>query len=375
MASQNTGLAADVRAEPSALETLVRELFERLGSQPDEAGEIAARLVAANLTGHDSHGVVQAPRYARALHAGELAANVDPEVLADGGAWVHLDARLGFGQHAGAVAMRTGIERARKHGVALVALRRSGHLGRIGDWPEMAAEAGLASLHFVNVTGCVWVAPEGGLAPRLSTNPVAAGVPRANGEHVILDIATSVAAEGKMQVAAQRGEAMPEPAAVDADGRETADPLTIYGERLRDSPALAPDAPGAMLAFGGHKGSGLALISELLGGALTGTGCSRAEPDAASNGMLSLLIDPDRFSGDFDVAGEIERYIAFFTSSAPRTAGGEVLIPGEPERRTRRARLTDGIPLPDATWTALQDTARAAGVAEATIAAARRTGA
>jgi uncharacterized oxidoreductase len=362
-----------VTCDPEGLRALVASIFSACGSNAEEAGEIAWRLTLANLTGHDSHGVVQVPRYVAGVRAGEVAVNRTPEVIAEGGPWLHLDASFGFGQRAGAIAMRAGISRARQHGVGLIALKASGHLGRIGDWAEMAADAGMVSLHLVNVTGCVWVAPFGGTQPRLSTNPIAAGVPRANGEHVILDMATSVVAEGKLQVAAQSGRTMGRPVAVRPDGSETEDPLAIYGGRLADQPALSPESPGAMLAFGGHKGSGLALICELLAGAMTGTGCAQPEPEAPANGMLSILIDPTATGMQAGMAAEVERYLDFFTSSAPKDPGHPVTVPGAPERAIRRARERDGIPLPQATWDGLARVSRELNLPVERVTSARRT--
>lgn len=366
------GHTETIMADPGGLRTLVAAIFAGCGCDAAEAQEIAERLTLANLTGHDSHGVVQVPRYVAGVRSGDVAVNRAPSVIADGGAWLHLDAGRGFGQHAGAVAIREGIDRARRFGVSMTALKASGHLGRIGDWAELAADAGMVSLHLVNVTGCVWVAPFGGTQPRLSTNPIAAGVPRDNGEHVILDMATSVVAEGKLQVAAQSGRTMGRPVAVRPDGTETDDPLAIYGGRLADQPVLSPHEPGAMLAFGEHKGAGLALICELLAGAMTGTGCARPEPVPATNGMISILIDPAATGMATGMAAEVERYVAFFTSSAPKDPQHPVQVPGEPERASRRTREHDGIPLPQATWDGLVRVAEDLNVPHARLATARR---
>ncbi|MDZ7714517.1 MAG: Ldh family oxidoreductase [Rhodovibrio sp.] len=142
---------------------------------------------------------------------------------------------------------------------------------------------------------------------------------------------------------------------------------------LADQPALSPDAPGAMLAFGGHKGSGLALICELLAGAMTGTGCARAEPEAAANGMVSILIDPTATGMQAGMAAEIERYLEFFTDSAPKDAGHPVEVPGAPERAARRARERDGIPLPQATWDGLVRVSRELDLPADRLSRARRT--
>ncbi|MGP4953737.1 Ldh family oxidoreductase, partial [Psychrobacter sp. T6-1] len=166
-----------------------------------EAGRIGRFLVAANLTGHDSHGVIRVPRYVAWLRDGELVADRAPEVLIDGGAFALVDAQYGFGQTAGPFATDLGIAKAREHGVSVIALRHAGHLGRIGEWAERAAAAGLISVHFVNVAGSLLVAPFGSVERRFSTNPIAAAFPLPGRDPIVLDFATSAVAEGKVLVA------------------------------------------------------------------------------------------------------------------------------------------------------------------------------
>ena len=258
-----------------SLEAYVGDLFVREGCSQAEAERIGRYLVAANLTGHDSHGVIRVPRYIGWLRDGEVVADRTPEIVTDGGAFALVDAGYGFGQTAGPFAVALGIARAEAHGVAVVALRHAGHLGRIGEWAEQAAEAGLASVHFVNVAGSLLVAPFGAVDRRFSTAPFAAAVPVAGRPPVVLDFATSLVAEGKVLVASQGGKPIPPGSLIDPEGRLSADPATLYGPL--DGPGRDHrNGTGAIRAFGEHKGSGLALMCELLAGALTGSGCCRA---------------------------------------------------------------------------------------------------
>ena len=234
----------------------------------------------ANLTGHDSHGVIRVPRYVAWERSGEFVKNQTAEVVTENDSFAVVDGRFGFGQSIGPEAVQVGMRKAAKSGAAVVALKSSGHLGRIGEWAEMAAEAGLVSVHFVNVAGSQLVAPFGGVDRRISTAPFSIGFPMRGAEPVILDFATSAVAEGKVLVAARGGKKLPEGSLIEPDGRLTADPHTLYGDY---DDARAPDArngKGAIRAFGEHKGSGLAFMCELLAGAFTGSGC--AGPGAAA---------------------------------------------------------------------------------------------
>jgi len=259
--------------------------------------------------------------------------------------------------------VQAAIDKARRHGIALSALRGSSHLGRLGDWAEMAAAAGMASLHFVNATGIpLRVVPHGGRDGRGTTNPIAMGVPVEGGEPVVLDYATSAIAEGKVRVARNKGVQIPPECLLDAKGQPTTDPAQLY-----------TDPPGNLLPFGGavsgHKGGALWLMVDLLAGAFTGGGCSRPAEGAPrfTSNMLSIVIAPEVYTGASELAAEIRRYLAFVKSSRPRTEGGAVMLPGEPERRTRARRLAEGIPLDANTIKQLSEAARRVGVPDAEI--------
>jgi uncharacterized oxidoreductase len=236
--------------------------------------------------------------------------------------------------------------------MALVALRNSGHLGRIGDWPLIAAREGLVSLHFVSTSGFgLLVAPFGGIDRRLSANPIAVGIPVEGAESILLDISTCSIAEGKIKVALNKGEVVPEGCIIDSEGRPTNDPRVFYA-----SP------PGAILPFGGHKGYGLGIITEILAEALTGNGCSDPKSPRLSNGMLSIYLEPNYLPSDRPFASEVQRFIVFVKSSRLASANGSILLPGELEQRTRAVRLRDGIPLDETTWEELRATSQAVGL-------------
>ena len=247
--------APTVTADSTRLRQLVTAVFEQVGTSAGEASRIADNLVEANLTGHDSHGVVRVPRYIEYLDRGVQVADQELDVLVDNGSLVLVDGQYGMGQTVGPLAVDLGIERCREHGLAIVALRKAGHLGRIGAFAETAAEAGLVSMHLVNVAMRRLVAPFGSRDRRMGTNPLAFGVPRPDGPPVIHDFATSIVAEGKTAVALAGGPAVPDDALV-GPGGVTGDPSVLY--ELVDGQRPNPNSgPGALRAMGDHKGSGL----------------------------------------------------------------------------------------------------------------------
>src|SRR5215475_8157785 len=261
----------------------VADVFAHAESSPEEARRIATYLTTANLTGHDSHGVIRVPVYIRWKKVGAIVPDQAAEVVVDTPSLVVVDGKFGYGQTVTPQAVRIGIEKCKKAGLAALALRNSGHLGRVGDWAEMAAAEGLVSVHFVNAAGSLLVAPYGGVEKRLSTAPYCVGIPRQGQDPIVLDFATSIVAEGKCLVASRGGKKLPK---------------------------------GAIRAFGEHKGSGLAFICELLGGALTGTGATAPDRRFA-NGMLAFYVDPKVIdtSGFFD--SEITRYADFIRATKP----------------------------------------------------------
>lgn len=353
----------------TALERLVAAIFRAEGCSEAESASIAKHLVSSNLAGHDSHGVIRVPRYVGQKREGRVKPGRELAIVTESDAFAVVDGQYGFGQSIGERAVELGISKAKKSGVAIIALRNSAHLGRIGGWAEIAAEAGLASVHFVNAAGSLLVAPFGGVDRRMSTAPFCVGFPRPGEWPVILDFATSLVAEGKVLVASNGGKKLPEGSLIESDGRLSTDPQTLYGPIAGPGPRDYRQGTGAIRAMGEHKGSGLAFVCEILGGALTGSGTAGPAVRPFANGMLSIYMAPEVFASDDFFAAETRRYIDFFKSSRPATQGGEVLMPGEPEQRAREKRLAGGIPLEAETWAALQATARDAGLDDKKIAA------
>jgi len=349
-----------IRIDAAQLRSLVHSVFRKVGCREHEAERIAHYLVEANLVGHDSHGVIRVPQYVDWAERDRVRLNQELSVVMRTDALAVVDGNFGFGQVIGEQAVDLGVDMARRHGVAAVALRNSGHLGRIGDWPIRAAREGLASVHFVNTSGLgVLVAPTGGIDRRLSANPIAAGMPVPGRSPLILDISTSAIAEGKLKVARNRGEHVPENCIVDSEGRPTTDPHAFYAT-----------PPGALLPFGGHKGYGLSVMTEMFAGALTGNGCT--DPEHATrllNGMFSIYVDPARLPPEPDWKQDVERFIRFVKSSRRIPECAEILMPGDVEERTRERRLDDGIELDDLTWKSIVDTAEHLGLALPSIGA------
>ncbi len=312
------------------------------GSDAREARIVAENLVGANLTGHDSHGVGMIPRYVDSLLEGGLVVNQHPKMVFDGGAMISLDGQQGYGQVIGLEAMEIGIARAKQHGMCVMGLGRSHHLCRIGQWAEQAVAAGLISLHFTNVVSRSIVAPHGGADARFGTNPMTVGIPIPNEPPFILDMATSAVAQGKIRVAHNKREKVSAEWLIDDKGNPTPDPR--YG-------VIEPF--GALRTFGMHKGYGLAVVCELLGGALTGGGTWHSDDRSRKrvwNGMLTILIDPQRLGTGDSFGTETTEFINFLRKSPVAPGFDRVRIAGEPERETRVKRERDGISVDDNTW-------------------------
>ena len=312
------------------------------GSNAREAKIVAENLVTANLTGHDSHGVGMIPRYTESLLEGGLVVNQHPKIVFDGGAMLSVDGQQGYGQVIGLEAMEIGIARAKQHGMCVMGLGRSHHLCRIGQWAEQAVAAGLISLHFTNVISRSIVAPFAGADARFGTNPMTVGIPIPNEPPFILDMATSAVAQGKIRVAHNKREKVSADWLIDDKGNPTPDPRFGVIEPF-----------GALRTFGLHKGYGLAVVCELLGGALTGGGTWHSDDRSKKrvwNGMLTIIIDPKRM-GTADVFGtETTAFLESLRKSPVAPGFDKVRIAGESERETRVKRERDGIPVDQNTW-------------------------
>jgi hydroxycarboxylate dehydrogenase B len=347
------------------LEEIIRKIFSAAGSDDSEATIVANHLVEANLAGHDSHGVIRTATYLDCVKNGTVLSNKHAQVTGDRGNILSIDGEFGYGQVIARESMGIAIQRAETEGLVILSIKNAGHLGRIGAWAEQLAAAGLVSLHFVNTSGHgIVVAPHGGRDRRLSTNPIAAGAPIPGQPPMILDIATSVVAEGKIRVARDRGDTMPEAYFVDAEGNPSRDPNAFYA-----------DPPGAILPFGGHKGFGIAVFCEILAGSLTGGASSHPSNETVkrmANNMMTIALDPDAFAGSAFFEADISRLVGWIKSSRPSVSDGQIFTPGELEVRVRQQRLNNGIPLDQKTIEMLRERARGFGISDSSLPSKRQ---
>lgn len=328
-----------------ALKTFAIRAFEAVGVQASVAERTASHLVESNLAGVDSHGVMRLPGYLEWVTSGKVIRAEQIEIVQDHGPTVLLDGHSTLGPVVAARGADIAIDKAREFGIGLVTARNSAHIGRLGEYVEHIAREGLIGFLCCNSQGAGQiVAPWGGREGRLSTNPMAWGIPT-RGDPIVLDVATSVAAEGKIRVKFRRGEQVPPGWIIDAQGNRTTNPAALYGPPL-----------GAILTAGQHKGYGLSIVVEALAGILSGGGFVRAgdAPDGFHNAFTILAIDVGRFGGAEQFAADADQLVAHLKSAASSTPSGEVLVPNEPEIRERRRRLNDGIPIEDETWRQLE---------------------
>jgi uncharacterized oxidoreductase len=359
MENTNTPVS-EIRMAPDDLHSFVFRIWVCAGSSEAEAKLVADHLVMSNLTGHDSHGVGMIPRYVRALQEGSLKLNRHAEIVRDAGAVLTVEGGVGFGQVIASEAIAHGIERAKKLGICAMGLRNSHHIGRIGHWAEQCAQQGLVSFHFVNVAGFAQVAPFGGIDGRFGTNPFCAAFPRRGRPPLVLDFATSSIAVNKTRVAYNKGVPVPPDCLMDHEGKPTTDPKVMH------------EAPfGSLRTFGGHKGYGMAAMCEIFAGAMTGGYTTHAETrvkgSAIINCMLSVIIDPAAFDAA-DAEAEADAFVEW-VKAAPTLDGGEIYVPGEPERRVRKERSGRGIPIDLTTWKQITDAAKTVQVPAEWIAA------
>jgi LDH2 family malate/lactate/ureidoglycolate dehydrogenase len=321
----------------NGLRACAAAVFERLGAAPGDAAWVADLLVRAHLGGYESHGARLIPVYARACREGLTNPRGAPAIARDDGSTVVVDGGFAFGQVAARFATEVAVERAREHGVAAVALRRSAHVGRLADYVELAAGRGVVALMAANDAGANQVVPPaGGAEGRLSTNPLAVGVPRERPPHLVVDMSTTVAAQGKVRVLRRLG---------------TEPPV----EWLAGDGLLAP--------LGGAKGTGLALAVEVLSGILTEAGFSGPDPGPEHQGVFLLALDPGRFLPPERFRADVEALVAYVKSSPALEPGGEVLVPGEASARTRAERAERGLPVDPVTWAELNELCAELGVA------------
>jgi uncharacterized oxidoreductase len=341
---------------PQSLHAVTHLIALRMGSDDAEATEVAEHLVKANLAGHDSHGVGMLPAYVRLLHDKLLVPNQTPDTVLDAGALLVIDARRGYGARMAADAVRRAIGRAKELGACVLALRNSSHIGRIGTYAELATRNGCTFTAFVNVAdGRDIAAPFAGAEARFGTNPFCTAVPGQDGPAVMLDMATTTIAAGKARVAYNKGVPVPDDCLIDPGGAPTNDPAGFIRDRV-----------GALKTFGAHKGSGLAIMCEIMASAVAG-GQGAYEPSKGGtlNSMLAIVIDLSKLGDPSETAARIEGTKAHVRSARPAPGFDEILLPGEPERRSTQRRSEQGIEVDDNTWRDIRAAAASLGITDA----------
>jgi uncharacterized oxidoreductase len=323
--------------------SFAESLFRAGGVPEDEAARVARSLVDANLCGHDSHGMIRVPQYLEAIRDGRLKPGAAFTVVKETAAVLVVDGGMGLGQVQAHRLLDRLVPRAQALGLAAGTLKRCGHIGRLGEYAESAAARGMAFIASVNNHGFGRaVAPPGGTEGRLATNPLCLGAPT-KGDPVVLDIGTSVVAEGKIRVLFNKGQKAPDGWLLDHEGRPTNDPGVLY-----------KDPRGTILPLGGtqaYKGFGVSLLLDMFTGGLSGAPCSTpGAPNLSANAVVFIVLDVDQFAGAEHFLKEVTN-LAANVRNCPMAPGVQnITLPGDPERREKNKRLRDGIVLDDGTW-------------------------
>ena len=319
-------------------------IFKGLGVPAVDAELVSDLLVEANLTGFDSHGVIRIPIYARGIKMGAVKPGAEIKIIRETPSTAAIDGGWNLGQVVAKYAMNVCIEKARESVVGLVTAKNSQHAGRLNTYAEMALAQDMIGIASVNSAS--YVAPFGGKSKQLGTNPLCFAVPSGREPPMVLDMATSVWARGKIMVYLARGEELPEGVFMDPDGNPTTDPgWYTKGGVLRNL--------GGEIA--GYKGFGLSLLVEILTGALTEGGVSNSEeyrsrPFYGGNGIFMMAIDVGKVTELDAFKRRVDDLLSSVRDSPTAPGYDEILIPGEPERLKKEKRLREGIFVEDKTW-------------------------
>jgi uncharacterized oxidoreductase len=336
------------------LVTLATRILEAAGTPPEDAAVVAAELRDANLVGHDSHGVMRLVQYVQMIDEGFVKPGSPFEIVRDAAAYAITDAHFNLGQVAATKALAIAMEKAQAIGAATVMIRNCNHVGRLGSYTHRATREGFAALMSVNSPGPGGVAPFGGIERRLGTNPISLAAP-AGDDAIVLDMTTSATAEGKLRVAHQKGESVPEGMMIDGYGNASTNPADYYQKPY-----------GSILPLGGpllgHKGYGLSVMIDVFCGILSGSGVARDDLPRGANGVWLYVIDIPQFLPREEYDAWMDRYVAHIRSSRLQAGVTEILLPGEVEQRKRQQREAAGVVIPDETWRLLGETAAKLGV-------------
>ena len=337
------------------LEHIAAALLVGSGASEEEAEIISLHSIGANLAGHDSHGIIQIPTYIDRVKRGHIVPGAQFEIIKDTPTTTVVDGHWGFGYVVSERLMKMTIEKARRNSVAAATVFRQSHVGRVADYPIMAAQNGMIGMMTADSgRSAKSVVPFGGREPRLGTNPICIAMPSNLNGPMFIDMATSAVAAGKLGVAVARGSAIPEGWILDKDGNPSTDPTD-----LSDG--------GAVLPLGGpegHKGYGLSVMVEILSGILTGLGFGHDPSGRHNDGCFMAVFNVAAFRDVEEFKAEVTDFAQYLKSSSPAAGFDEVFYPGELEHRRTQQLLAEGIYVEDATWEKLRDLASEFGLSD-----------
>ena len=328
------------------------KIMRAIGAPPHAAKLVGEYLATANLYGHDSHGIQNAIAYVDLTKRGIIKPKAKWKLVKESAGTALMDGRWGIGQVACTEATKLAIRKARRYGTSSVGIFNCNHIGRLGDYSSMIAESGMIGIIYANCDPSV--APWGGMKSMLGTNPISYAFPQKGEKPIMVDFASSAVAEGKIRAAMLKGDQVPDGWIMDTEGNPTNDPKKFYAEPY---PPASVKVVGAQLPAAGHKGYGLAIVVDILGGVLTGTGVDGGVREWC-NGVLIQALNIRDFVPEKRYYSMV-RTLTNEIKKSPRAPGhSEILMPGEPEYRTAEKRQNEGIPIPDTTWQAITKIAR-----------------
>lgn len=340
------------RVSAGRLTSFVARVLDVVGTPRDVAQRVAEHTVDANLTGHDSHGVLRLEGYLDHVEIGYVDPAAQPTIIRETSTTALIDGEFAWGPVVADFAMETAIEKATEHSLSAVSIYRAYHIGRLGPYLLQATRRGYIGIAFCNVHGSARAAPWGGTQRRLPTNPIAFAIPT-SGKPILTDFATTAVAEGKVRAAKITGQQVPAGWVLDGEGRPSCDPNDLYGE-------------GSLANLGGdqgHKGYSLAVAMDLLGGVLSGIGTGLMSSERYGNGVLFQVLDPAAFTDPAEYKQRIDKYAAYLRSARRREGVDEIFLPGEIEDRRSAERRRSGLEVPDPVWERLSVLSERYGVA------------
>lgn len=340
---------------PDKAKAIAEALLQCAGASAHEAEVVARHCIGANLAGHDSHGIIQIPVYIDRVDKGHIVPGAPIDIVQESPTTTVIDGNWGFGYVVSEHAMKLTIDKARKSNVAACTVFRQSHVGRVADYPLMAAEAGMIAIMTADSGRAPkQVAPFGGREPRLGTNPISVAVPSELDGPLFIDMATSAAAAGKLKVAAARGTPIPTGWLLDKEGRQTTDPRAL-------------GQGGVLLPLGGsegYKGYGLSAIVEILSGILPGLGFGVEPTGKHNDGCFMAVFNVEAFRPLATFKREVTEFAEYLKATPPDADTKQVLYPGEIEHGRAEARRREGLDIEDKTWAELKGLADKYGVTE-----------